>query len=81
MYLGLSTNEYGTPVSRHICDTCGKEYTVCPAIPPKRAADWDGCLSVHCPTYDMSRDADLLFDMGVVQSRPHDQQKGKENDF
>lgn len=72
MHLGFGTNDFGTKVSKHRCDACGKYYTVCPAIPVEKAKDWDGCMSTSCETYDMSRDADLLFDMGVVNSREND---------
>lgn len=65
MFIQFARNEYGTQVSAHICDTCGKFFTVCPAKGPERD-DWGDCLGVECESYDPARDADLLFDA------PHD---------
>lgn len=64
MYLRESTNDYGTPVSVFRCDSCGVEYTVCPALREDERAqeDADGCLSEECETYDPARDVDRLFD-------------------
>ena len=60
MKTGESFNEYGTPVSKHICDTCGNEFTVCPKIDDSNK-NWDNCLGEECDSYDSSRDADKLF--------------------
>ena len=60
MLTGYTKNEFGTLVSAHVCDTCGGEFTVCP--PAKTKEGWENCLAVNCPSYDKSRDMDLLFD-------------------
>ena len=59
MHTGYTKNEFGTPVSTHVCDTCGEEFTVCP--PGKANEGWKNCMGVNCPSYDKSRDMDLLF--------------------
>jgi hypothetical protein len=48
----MDSNDYGTPVSVHICDDCGTQFTVCP--PGKE--DWGGCLHEDCESYDINRD-------------------------
>ena len=58
----LSTNEYGTPVSVHVCATCGAPFTVCPAIAEEEAHAWEDCLAPNCPSYDPERDVDKLFE-------------------
>lgn len=60
MLTGYSTNESGTTIAVGVCDTCGKDYTVCP--PPKVWADWADCLTPECDSYDIERDADLWFE-------------------
>lgn len=50
-------NEFGTPVSTHICKTCKREFTVCPPT------DFEYCLAEDCNSYDPSRDADRYFDL------------------
>ena len=62
MKLGESVNEFGTAVSVHICETCGQEFTCCPARPDDND-NWKNCLSVDCSSYDIMRDADLAFDI------------------
>jgi hypothetical protein len=68
-------NEYGTPVSVHVCSGCGTDFTVCPAATGEHADHWDedGCLGVGCSTYDPSRDIDALWDQ--MQQRGHIQQE------
>lgn len=61
MKLGYENNQYGTLVSRHRCDTCSKEFTVCPAVPDDHNDQWGSCMSEDCPSYDPSRDVDRLF--------------------
>ena len=68
-WLRFDQNKYGTKISVHICNSCGAEFTVCPA----KAADakgWDGCMAPTCKSYDEDRDADKLFDEGKVRFRP-----------
>ena len=60
--IGQEFNEYGTLVTRFKCETCGNEFTVCPAVPPDKEDDWRDCLSEECESYDPTRDADKLFD-------------------
>lgn len=60
MYLGETVNEYGTPVSKHRCDACGHEFTVCPSA-KDQAECWDECTLPECESYDESRDMDIFF--------------------
>lgn len=66
-----TTNEYGTPVSAHVCQTCGAEFTVCPPVDDGRPG-WDNCLAPECPSYDVTRDADLMFEIepGLIRREP-----------
>jgi hypothetical protein len=57
------TNEYGTLVSEHVCETCGVVFTVCPAA--KDETSWRSCSSPYCESYDPDRDVDLLLAKGV----------------
>jgi hypothetical protein len=63
----MAYNEYGTLVSVHICGeaVCGGAFTVCPATPADRFGDTfgDGCLAEGCPSYDISRDVGLFWDV------------------
>lgn len=54
------TNEYGVKVAWFKCDTCGTEYSVCPA--PDDDNGWNNCLAEGCESYDPDRDADVLFE-------------------
>ena len=63
--LQQTTNEYGTGVSQHRCDTCGNLFTVCPAIESEqdvREKGWENCLAVGCDSYDVTRDVDLVWE-------------------
>lgn len=62
MKIGYSTNEYGTLVSCHRCNTCGRYFTVCPH---NRGQHYDDCLADTCASYDESRDVDKMFDGGA----------------
>lgn len=53
---GGYVNDYGTPVSRHICMTCNRPYTVCPEVIDDE--HWKNCLADDCKSYDPSRDLD-----------------------
>lgn len=57
--IGISVNDFGTPVSLHTCEACGREFTVCPAR--ENDVDWGGCLARECPSYDPARDVDRFF--------------------
>lgn len=68
-YLETRKNDYGTPVDAYRCETCGEEFTVCPAHADRSSDDqWAGCQAVTCGSYDPARDADKLFDNGNVLS-------------
>ncbi len=56
-----AVNACGTPVSVHICETCGVEFTLCPVIPDNKADQWPDCLADGCPSYDPERDMDVVF--------------------
>lgn len=58
MKIGEAVNLHGVPTSIHVCDSCGSQFTVCPAA----GDDWGGCMSEKCSSYDEDRDADKLFD-------------------
>lgn len=60
MIKSTKLNEYGMLVSVHECETCGCEFTMCPAI--KDDKNWKHCLSLDCDSYDSERDVDKLFD-------------------
>lgn len=61
-----AVNEYGTRVLLRHCKTCGRRFTVCPLPSPDRLDGWENCLDVGCASYDETRDADKLFDAGLV---------------
>ena len=62
-----AVNEYGTAVFVARCKTCGTQFTVCPKPDKDREDEWEHCMSVECGSYDKSRDADILFDAGLVK--------------
>jgi hypothetical protein len=47
-------NTYGTGVSKHVCETCGSDFTVCP--PATNPENWRNCMADGCASYDPSRD-------------------------
>lgn len=63
-------NEHGTTSSHHICDTCGKPFTMTPSCKDKEG--WENCLADECASYDPSRDADILFmsDEEISREKP-----------
>ena len=63
MRLREDVNEHGTPISVHRCHSCGAEFTVCPPADE----NWGGCQSLDCESYELSRDADILFEEGRVR--------------
>lgn len=69
MKTGMSVNEYGTPISLHICEYCQVEFTVVPAIPddPDVLNGWRGCLTPECESYDQSRDVDAMMFFGIAK--------------
>lgn len=73
MWIGMTTNEYGTPVSKHKCDTCGNEYTCCP--PLAEGDDYTlsaNCEADGCTSYDPAGDCDILFmtDEEIAREKP-----------
>ena len=72
MKIRNGVNEYNTPISIHICEFCGVEFTVCPAIPDEKLDDWRGCMAPECESYDSERDGDKLFDEGKLIFFPKD---------
>lgn len=71
-FLREEENEHGTGVSFFECNTCGVEYSICPAVPPDKHQDWSMCLSEECDSYDPHRDADVLFmtDKEIAEAKP-----------
>ena len=57
----ILVNEYGTPISSHVCKTCKRPFTVVPAVPVDSKA-WENCLADDCASYDPNRDASYLFE-------------------
>lgn len=55
-------NEYGTPITRLVCRTCKRPFTVCPALPTERLDEWQHCMADDCPSYDIDRDPTYLFE-------------------
>lgn len=72
MKIRNDVNEFSTPVSVHICEFCGVEFTVCPPVPDEKLDDWRGCMALECKSYDPERDADKFFDEGKVIFFPRD---------
>lgn len=67
MRVGMTVNEYGTPVTKYRCEACGEIFTVCPAPTPSEDHNWDGCTAPECSSYDPDRDIDKWFDEGYVR--------------
>lgn len=59
-------NEYDTPVTVFWCETCGREFTVCPAVHDSRLDNWKGCMDPACESYDPNRDVDKMLEEGKV---------------
>lgn len=64
--IGDAINEYGVPITVFVCEYCGDEFTVVPAVGDERLDDWRGCLSEECESYDPMRDVDALLFFGVI---------------
>lgn len=67
-HFGYDKNEYGTRISKHRCDTCGEDFTVCPAQPPE-AKGWENCMAPKCASYDPARDVDRFLEEGGTLKR------------
>lgn len=78
MKTGGGFNEYGTPMSLHVCDTCGCEFSVIPAI-ADGVPGWENCLGTECDSYDPNRDADKFFDDPALHDRIVREPTGKLN--
>lgn len=57
---GFIKTEEGYSASLHVCETCGVEFTLCPAVEPSELG-WENCLSDDCVSYDPHRDTEVLF--------------------
>lgn len=68
MRLGETLNEYGTPVVKYRCESCGEVFSVCPSPAPEDDGQWTGCMAPTCASYDPGRDVDKWFDEGRVRS-------------
>ncbi len=74
-----SVNEFGTPVSVHVCEFCGDQFTVCPArITDKEINSYRGCLAPGCESYDPQRDVHLLMETGQIGALESDDPPEKE---
>ena len=60
-HLGIGLNEFGSEIAVFVCDVCGQVFTVCP--PPTVEQFGESCLSLDCDSYDVERDADLMFEI------------------
>ena len=65
-----AVNEFGVRVLMNRCKTCGGLFTVCPI--PANPEEWEHCLGEECDSYDEARDADKLFDAGLVSRDDED---------
>lgn len=60
-------NEYGTPVTVLRCESCGAEFSVCPAVLDINLDNWKGCLALECESYSEGRDVDKMIEEGLVK--------------
>ena len=60
MLVGPGLNEFGTRISQHLCDTCGKPFTLCPPCDDDEGGG--NCLMEACDSYDITRDIDRVWD-------------------
>jgi len=55
----LAVNVHGTTITAMVCVSCGRLFTV---TGEHTSDSWgSGCLDVTCDSYDVNRDADLMF--------------------
>lgn len=66
MKTGEHINQYGVPVSEHVCDTCKEPFTLTPAVDAQKDG-WDNCMSKECGSYDSARDPERFFAPAVVE--------------
>ena len=66
MKTGNKKNEYGVAVSVHVCEYCGSEFTVTPAVSDDSLENWRGCLAPDCESYDPARDVDAMLFFGAI---------------
>ena len=57
----IFVNDYGIKVTKRVCKTCNREFTVCPPVDDSNP-NWDNCLAPDCASYDKDRDVDDYFD-------------------
>ncbi len=67
MKIRNDVNEQGTPITVFQCESCGVEFSVCPAIPDIDLDNWKGCMRPECDSYDEERDVDKMMDEGTVR--------------
>ena len=60
MHKGYGETEEGIRTSLHECETCGVDFTLCPAVGPAEPG-WENCLTDDCSSYDAHRDMDILY--------------------
>lgn len=71
MKIKETTNEHGVPVSHHICDTCGNEYTITSAVEDGTPLS-KNCMADECDSYDPMNDIDIYFmsDAEIAKKKP-----------
>ena len=57
-----SVNEYGTPITVLVCESCQQQFSVTPALAPDEYSKWKGCTAPECPSYSLDSDVDIFFD-------------------
>ena len=71
MKIKETTNEHGVPVSHHICDTCGNNYTITRAVEDGTPLS-KNCMDDGCASYDPDNDAEIMFmtDEEIAREKP-----------
>ena len=67
----VTENEHGVPVSHHVCEACGVDYTLTPAVEAGTKLSRH-CMADECASYDPSCDMDVLFmsDAEIARDKP-----------
>lgn len=70
MKTGEYDNEWGTRTSKHVCDECGRDYELTPAV--NSGGLMDCCLADDCKSYDPEHDLEILFmtDKEIAAEKP-----------
>jgi len=71
MKIKETKNKHGVPVSHHICDTCGQDYTITSAVEDGTPLS-KNCMADNCASYDPDNDADIMFttDEEIAREKP-----------